>query len=302
MKRLFVLLVVLGGLAAVVAWWATAPRLLSAGQIAAMPVGDAVAGERLFWAGGCASCHAAPEPGADKKLLSGGHAFKTDFGTFYAPNISPHPDHGLGKWTLAGFSNAMKAGVSPEGQHYYPAFPYTYYQNMLDSDVAHLWAYMRTLPVSDVPNRPHDIGFPFNIRRGLGVWKTLYMQPKDIKLLPDQISKGEYLVEALAHCGACHTPRDALGGPDKTRAMAGAVAPDGKGNIPNITSHADGINAWSQSDLAESLATGFTPEFDSFGSTMADVAENTARLTDEDRQAIAAYIKSLPPVASTPRP
>lgn len=306
MIRVLVGLILLAGLGAGIGLYLSAPQTLPKAQLAALPKGDAKAGERLFWAGGCSSCHATPAGAGedvDKTVLPGGHAFPTDFGTFYAPNISSHGEHGLGAWTLAQFANAMKAGVSPQGQHYYPAFPYTNYKFMADSDVADLWAYMKSLPASDVPSRAHDVGFPFNIRRGLGLWKLLYMGAEGEKLASVEgeiLQKGQYLVEALAHCGACHTPRDALGGRDRTRAMGGAIAPDGKGKIPNITSHADGIADWSQTDLADSLATGFTPEYDSFGSTMADVQLNMARLSDDDRQAIAAYIKSLPPVAGKP--
>lgn len=266
---------------------------------AKLPKGDAVAGEQVFWAGGCTSCHTAPKAKGDaKRILAGGVELKTPFGTFRAPNISPDDVAGLGLWSLADFANAMRLGVSPKGEHYYPAFPYTSYARMNDKDVSDLWAFMKTLPKSDNQVADHDVGFPFNIRRGLGLWKWLYLNPEPV--LPMQtdpgLARGQYLVESITHCGECHTPRNAIGGPNNDRWLAGGVSPEGKERIPNITPHKDGVGGWSVDDIVNSLETGFTPEFDSFGSSMADVQENMAKLPISDLQAIAAYLKSVPPV------
>ncbi|SHH21643.1 c-type cytochrome [Marivita hallyeonensis] len=256
--------------------------------------GDVANGEVVFIASGCASCHAADDAEGDaKRVLTGGHRLASDFGTFVAPNISMDATHGIGDWTLDDFATALRAGVSPDGQHYYPAFPYASYAGMTDQDVVDLWAFMQTLPADATPSAPHDIGFPFNIRRAVGVWKTLYLN--DDWVVTDvpspELERGRYLVEVLAHCGECHTPRDALGGLDRAAWMAGAPNPSGRGTIPALTP--DELT-WSAADVAYYLETGFTPDFDSAGGSMADVVTNFAQLSASDRQAVAAYIKALP--------
>ena len=303
LRRLVLIGLCVAVLGAATAWVLSAPSTLSDDQFAAFPQqGDAAAGQLVFWAGGCASCHAAPKAADDAKLvLTGGHEFDTPFGTFIAPNISPHPVAGIGDWNLREFANAMKHGVRPDGAHYYPAFPYPSYSRMTDKDVADLWAFMGTLPEVAEKAPDHRVGFPFNIRRSLGFWKLLYFKPEFVINVPAQdavLQRGRYLVEALAHCGACHTPRDPLGGPNNAEWLAGGVTPDGKGKIPNISPHGEGIGDWSIQDIVYSLETGFTPEFDSFGSTMADVQINMTKLPASDRAAIAAYLKAIPAVAT----
>lgn len=257
-------------------------------------VGDLDRGAMVFAAGGCASCHAAPGAEAEQKtVLSGGLAFPTQFGTFYAPNISPSASEGIGAWNITQLADAMQQGVGPDGQHYYPAFPYTSYVHVNDQDVVDLFAYLSKLPQSDTPNRPHDVAFPFNIRRGLGVWKMLFMRstwvgPNDGT---PELERGRYLVEGLGHCSECHTPRNAIGGLDRTKWLAGAASPDGKGKVPALTP--DALD-WSAQDIAYYLESGFTPDFDSAGGEMVDVIENTSKLPASDRDAIAAYLKALP--------
>ena len=256
--------------------------------------GDPVRGETVFIASGCASCHAAPEAEGEAKLvLAGGQRFPSDFGTFIAPNISPDPVAGIGAWSLADFASAVKKGVSPDGQHYYPAFPYASYIHMDDQDVVDLWAYWQSLPADTTSSQPHEIGFPFNIRRSVGVWKMLYLT-EDWVVTPAQspeIERGRYLVEALAHCGECHTPRTALGGMDRSKWLAGAPNPTGRGRIPSLTPE---DLTWGPTDIAYYLETGFTPDFDSAGGHMVAVIENFAQLPADDRTAVAAYLKALP--------
>lgn len=299
LRRLAVAIVVLaigGGLAF---WLLSAPQRLEAATIAAAPAGDPIRGERIFWAGGCASCHAAPGAQDEDRLqLPGGVKLASPFGTFVAPNISPHPD-GIGGWSFEDFANAMMRGVSPEGGHYYPAFPYTSYARMEIGDVADLHAFMQTLPAVAGRAAGHEVGFPFNVRRGLGLWKQLYMRPDPIvaSVSGAQALHGRYLAEGPAHCGECHTPRNAVGGPDWSRWLGGGANPAGRGTIPNITPGGSDLASWSEDEIAEYLETGFTPDFDSAGGEMADVVENLARLTAEDRAAIAAYLKAVPAVA-----
>lgn len=294
--RLLTKLGLLALIGAGAAYWITAPKTLSDADVAALSglPGDAAKGALVFAAGGCASCHAAPDATGDAMLvLAGGRSFVSEFGTFYAPNISPDPDVGLGSWQVADLANAMIHGTSPKGQHYYPAFPYTSYKGTSLGDVADLWAYMTTLPADTTPSRAHDVGFPFNIRMSLGGWKLLFGGKTPDAITPDtaQLQRGQYLVEVLGHCGECHTARNALGGLDYANWLGGAANPSGQGRIPNITPAA---LDWSEGDLVEYFTSGFTPEFDSAGGEMAEVVENLSHLPIEDREAIAAYLVALP--------
>jgi mono/diheme cytochrome c family protein len=286
---------VLFGLAAL--YFATKPWGLI-GPVALSPRQANLAnGETMFNAGGCASCHATANQ-KDRTRLGGGLALKTAFGTFRMPNISPDPRHGIGAWSEADFANAMLHGVGRNGEHLYPAFPYTSYQRMALDDVRDLFAFLKTLPAEAVPSEPHALTFPFNIRRVLGLWKLLYLDGKP--LVPDpakgaQLNRGAYLVEGPAHCAECHSSRDRLGGINPERRFAGGPDPEGKGWIPNITPHTDGLASWSDNDIAYLLESGLTPDGYAVESTMADVLANTSKLPADDRAAMAAYIKSLPP-------
>lgn len=285
-------------LPAAVFWWLTRPAELSAPFLAVLHAqpGDATRGESVFWAGGCAGCHA--DPGLDasaptqaRLVLGGGRAFVTPFGTFHAPNISTDPQAGIGGWSLDDFARALTLGVSPDGQHYYPAFPYTTYTRADPRDIADLWAFWQTLPASPTASLAHELRFPFTFRRGLGLWKILNFNRDFIEPEPadPQLRRGRYLVEALAHCGECHTPRNALGGLDRSRWMAGAADPaGGDGRIPPLPPR-----NWSAQDISLFLQSGFTPTFDVVGGSMAEVVANTSHLAPEDRDAIAAYIVSL---------
>jgi mono/diheme cytochrome c family protein len=293
MKKLFLGLVVLAVIAAVTLWILSRPAPLLDDAMAGL-TGNASRGETVFWAGGCASCHADPEAKAEAKLiLSGGYRIESPFGAFIAPNISPGPA-GIGDWSAQDLANALIAGVSPEGAHLYPSLPYTTYRQMTLQDVADLMAYLETLPVSHVPSQPHELGFPFNIRRGLGLWKRINLSSDWV--LADastpELERGRYLVEALGHCAECHTPRDATGGLDRSRWMQGAPNPSGKGEIPAIDPRS---LKWSAGDIAYYLESGFTPDYDSAGGQMTKVVESMSQLSAEDRNAIAAYLKALPP-------
>lgn len=297
---------VLGGIAAAalvgagIFWYVTAPRPLSAERIAAIDAveADATRGETIFWAGGCASCHAADgAQGEARKVLSGGHRLTSDFGTFVVPNISPDPNAGIGDWSLGDFANAMLAGVSPSGGHFYPSFPYGSYVRMTDRDVADLFAYLGTLPASDQTNAAHELTFPFSTRRLVGGWKFLFFNdgPRvELASADDQLVRGQYLVEGPGHCGECHTPRNFLGGFRGGEWLAGAPNPEGEGVVPNITPGGPDISGWSASDIAYYLESGFTPDFDSVGGSMVEVQKNMAELEASDREAIAAYLKAVP--------
>ncbi len=263
-------------------------------------------GAVLFAAGGCANCHT--DSKAKGPPLGGGAGIKTPFGTFYPPNISSHPEFGIGKWSDADFIHAMRSGTAPGGVHLYPAFPYVSYTNLTDADLLALKQHILSLPPVAVKSRAHDLGFPFNIRFGMVLWKWLFLDQGPMRPDPAQSAewnRGRYLADGLVHCAECHTPRNVLGALDRDRWMAGNAkgeGPEGEA-MPNITSHmTDGIGKWSVEEIAESLASGTLPDGDSFGSLMADVVEKgTAQLSDADRKAIAVYIKSLKPLAGRGR-
>lgn len=279
-------------------WFLSAPRGLDSAVLASLPEGDAARGEIWFWAGGCAACHAADRAAGDERLrLGGGLVLKTDFGDFVAPNISMHARDGIGGWTAEDFANAMLAGVSPDGRHYYPAFPYASYARMRPGDIADLWAFWQTLPTVEGRAPDHDLAFPYTLRRGLGLWKLAFLTDDpaaELDTSDPELARGQYLVEAAGHCGECHTPRNFGGAMDFSRWLAGAPNPDGEGRIPNITGGEGGIGNWSPGEIAYYFETGFTPDFDSVGGSMAAVQRNLEMLTDEDRQAIAAYLKAIP--------
>ncbi len=291
MKPIFRWAVALAIVGAAVFWWVTRPTSLAAEALAGLEP-DLAQGELVFHAAGCASCHAAPGAEGEAKLvLAGGRSFASPFGTFYAPNISPGPQ-GIEGWSALDLANAMVHGTSPQGQHYFPAFPYTSYVRADLADIVSLHGYLMTLPVSEAENRAHDVGFPFNIRRSLGGWKFLNLKDGWVVAgdLTAEEERGRYLAEALGHCGECHTPRDPLGGLKLGAWLAGAPNPSGTGRIPNIT---PAKLDWSESDIAEYLKSGFTPEFDTVGGHMVEVVENTAKLPQSDRDALAAYLKRV---------
>ncbi len=291
MKKIVLGLGVLGLIGAGLVWRISAPQDFDASAFAGLK-GNSKAGEAVFWAAGCASCHMVE--GGDPLVLAGGQAFETQFGTFHAPNISPDPIVGIGGWSLEEFARAIQQGVSPEGAHYYPALPYVAYAKMTPQDVADLKDYMNWLPAVATPSLPHDIAFPFNIRRSLGLWKWLFANDSYVisgdLTAPQQ--RGRYIAESLAHCGECHTPRNILGGLDRSKWLEGAPTADGKGKVPAIA----GIE-WSDGELLSYFTTGFTPEFDSVGGHMAHVVDNLAKLPESDRAALVAYLRLVPKTA-----
>jgi mono/diheme cytochrome c family protein len=269
-------------------WWLSRPLVFEAGDLPPHRP-DPDRGAVMFHAGGCASCHGA--------RLEGGLEMATEFGVFRAPNISPHAEDGIGGWSALDFANAMVRGVSPRGTHYYPAFPYTSYARMELRDVLDLKAYLDTQEAVPGKAAAHDLGFPWNLRRGIGLWKRRYLDPEPVvRATPGEpaVRRGRYLVEGPGHCGECHTPRDRFGGQDRDRWLAGGRYPGGDGRVPNITPHENGLEGWSERDIAYYLQSGFTPDFDMVGGSMVKVQENIARLPAEDLAAIAAYLKAVP--------
>jgi len=300
-RRIFLVAVLAAVAAFGVYWWLTATSFIPAVTEPAYTP-NRTNGLTTFNAGGCSSCHAVPgQP--DRFRLGGGLAIPSPFGTFYAPNISPDPVDGIGRWTEAEFVRAVTQGISPAGFHYFPAFPYTSYQHAKIEDVRDLFAYLKTLPAVSGKGRDHDVRFPFNIRRNIGIWKLLFMDGKPF--VPDAArsaswNRGAYLVNSLGHCAECHSPRNFLGGIISSQRFAGGPNPEGEGWVPNITQK--GLDDWSAKDIAYFLETGQMPDGDTVGGSMARVVRNISQLSPEDRAAIAEYVKSLPPVEGPPRP
>ena len=251
-------------------------------------------GEYLAKAGGCVGCHTADKK--DAAPFAGGRELKTPFGTFYGPNITPHPQAGIGRWSEQDFVQAMRHGKRPDGANYFPAFPYPSFTLIADADLRDLWAYLRTLPQSSQPSRDHDLKFPFGWRFLVTFWKWLFFTPgpfAGVPGAPDAVNRGAYLVKALGHCGECHTQRNFFGAVKRDRALAGTD------DAPNLTPA--GLKKWSDDDLKTFLTTGNTPDGDVPAEDMGEVIRNTtSQLTPPDMAALIAYLRSLPPTADEP--
>ena len=275
--------------------------LLACATAPAVAQGDAKRGDYLSKAAGCLGCHTEEKKGAIN--YAGGRALKTPFGTFYGPNITPHREAGIGKWTEADFIKALRHGKRPDGANYFPAFPYPSFTGMTDADMRDLFAYMRTLPASAQASRAHDVGFPYNIRFAVTFWKWFFFTPGPFTPDPQAtpvINRGAYLSTALGHCGECHTPRNFMGGPRKDRFLAGGKGPEGK-DIPNLTPTTL-KKKWGDKDLADFLSAGLTPDGDVPAEAMGEVIRNTTGLlTAADLAAIIAFLRALPPLPDETR-
>lgn len=257
--------------------------------------GNAKQGEYLAKAGGCMACHTGEEKNAVP--YAGGRALKTPFGSFFGPNITPHPKAGIGGWSEADFLRAMRFGVRPDGANYFPVFPYPSFTKIVDADVGHLFAYLRTLSPNPQPSRSHDLRFPFGWRFSVTGWKWLFFAPGPFAGapgLPPPAKRGAYLVQALGHCGECHTPRNLLGAVKRDRFLAGGKGPDGK-DVPNLTPAR--LKKWSDGELRDFLLFGTMPDGDVSSETMGEIIRNTtSQLTPEDLAAMIAYLRTLPPL------
>ena len=255
-------------------------------------------GDYVFRIAGCQGCHTDVENGGAP--LAGGRALKTPFGTFWSPNITPDPGHGIGGWSADDLGRALREGVSPDGTTYYPSFPYDHFTRMSDGDIAALYEHLMAQPASANEPPEHELDFPFDMRFLLGIWRWLYLEegPRPEQGLDERLARGRYLVDALAHCGACHTPRTALGGSDEDMYLAGN--PDGPegDTAPNITPDAEtGIGDWTELDLTLLLKAGMMPDGDVVSGAMAEVVRGSTRhLTEADLEAMIAWLTSVPAI------
>jgi mono/diheme cytochrome c family protein len=266
----------------------------------AAAAGDPKRGEYIARLGGCLGCHTENKKGAVP--FAGGRALKTPFGIFYGPNITPHPQAGIGRWTEDDFIGAMRHGRRPDGANYFPAFPYPSFTKINDNDLRDLWVYLRTLPPSRQVSQPHILRFPFGWRFLVSFWNWLYFTPgpfMNIPAAPEVINRGAYLVQALGHCGECHTPRNFLGGPIGSRTLAGDKSAAVR-RVPNLTRSR--LERWSDTELKEFFLNGVTPDDETVSEAMNEVIRNsTSQLTPGDLAALIAYLRSLPPRADEPR-
>jgi mono/diheme cytochrome c family protein len=275
--------------------------------------GELVArGEYLVTAGNCASCHTTQ----DGAFMSGGLPFRTPFGTIYSTNITPDPLTGIGNWSEVDFLNSLRHGVRPDGDHLYPAFPYTAYTKASDDDILAMFAYLKSIKPVRITPPQNDLVFPFNYRPLMAFWKLLYFQPGVYEVREDQSeqwNRGAYLVEALAHCSACHSPRNSLGAERIAAHMGGGEFLDlvarqhyRPWSAPNLTATERGLALWSEQDLADYLKTARNDMLESFGPMNEVIINSTRYLEAQDIGAMVTYLKNLPAVpereATTPGP
>lgn len=261
--------------------------------VAVALAGDAKRGAYLARLSGCVTCHTAP--GSDP--MSGGAALTSRFGAFYAPNITPDPTHGIGDWTFEQFARAVRQGVSPDNSPYYPAFPYEFYSSLTDQDLADLWVALRAVPAVASPSQPNEVGFPFNVRDGLKLWRILFERPFVYREEPEQSAswnRGRYLVLGPAHCGACHTPRNILGGLVTNQSLAGDPAMQDGGRSPSLTWKDLTARGWTRESLVSALRTAVLPDGDTFGASMAEVVHgSTGFLLNQHLEDIAEYLLNV---------
>ncbi|MCB1379777.1 MAG: cytochrome c [Alphaproteobacteria bacterium] len=297
-KKLLAVLVFLGVAGFATFWIMTAPSPLPA---TALPqhTADVANGELLFNAAGCRSCHL---PGPDLKDVdpsspAGGKPLKTPVGIFYPPNLTPDPDTGLGGMSDIDFVNAVQRGLSPEGAHLIPAFPYTSYAHMKTEDVLDIKAYLATIPPVVAPERAPDIPFAFVLRRGFGLWKLVGLDTTPWQPDPAQSeswNRGAYLVNGPGHCAECHTPRNFMMVSQKGQALAGGPHPEGEGRVPSLRDLVGRGRYKDAKDLASALQFGEIMGYDKISSGgMGQVQTNISKLPESDINAIAEYLVSL---------
>jgi mono/diheme cytochrome c family protein len=246
-------------------------------------------GAALAAAGNCLDCHTAPG-GAP---LAGGRAVATPFGTIYATNITPHPESGIGRWPEPAFRRALREGVDRQGRHLYPAFPYDHFTKLTDPDIGALYAYLMSVDPVAAATPPSRLPFPLDQRMLVAGWKLLFLERGTYR--PDaaqsaEWNRGAYLAEGLAHCGACHTPRNALGAERRGARYGGGFSEGWYGPALNASQPAP--VPWTAERLFNYLRTGFDPEHGAAAGPMAPVVRNLAPLPDSDIRAIAAYVTS----------
>jgi mono/diheme cytochrome c family protein len=257
-------------------------------------------GQLIAIAGNCETCHTS----SGGQPFAGGLPFDTPFGKIYSTNITPDKKTGIGNWTREQFLQSLRHGVRPNGEHLYPVFPYTSFTKITDEDADALFNYLREVPAVQYSAPANEMSFPFNQRWLLGAWKMMFFEPGEFKAdakQSEEWNRGAYLVEGLAHCSACHSPRNFMGAEKEGHAMTGGVytdkVPGGelkKWSTPNLTSASNGLGSWSTDDLTAYLKTGQNSFLTTYGPMNEVILNSTRHLPKSDVQAMAVYLKSLP--------
>lgn len=246
-------------------------------------------GETLASAGNCIDCHTAPGGTAN----AGGRPIYRRFGTFYSTNLTPDGETGIGAWSEAAFTRALRDGVSRDGAHLFPVFPYSHYTQLADGDVRALYAYFMTRPPVKAPNRPNTLYFPLDVRPLQALWKSLFFTPGRYRPDPGRDprwNRGAYLAEALAGCGVCHTDRNLLGAQQKGHPHAGAPY---EGWYATSLDISPSPARWNEEELFAYLRHGDSPPHGVALGPMRAVVRNLSRVSDDDLRAMAAYFISL---------
>ncbi|XUW88829.1 cytochrome c [Burkholderia sp. M6-3] len=251
-------------------------------------------GEYLARAGDCVACHTAPRG----RLFAGGLAMETPFGTLYSPNITPDAQYGIGTWSEDAFFRMMRTGITPDGKLLYPAMPIAQYTKVTREDSNAIFAYLKSIEPVREANRKHTLRFPYNQRKLLYGWRTLYFREGEFKPDPTRSvewNRGAYLVEGLGHCTMCHTKINMLGGSSQSEQFAGGLIPVQNWYAPSLTSDKDGgLGDWSIKDIVDLLQAGISDRGAVYG-PMAEVTYHSLQyMTDEDVKAMAVYLKTLP--------
>ncbi|HET6726125.1 MAG TPA: cytochrome c [Gammaproteobacteria bacterium] len=278
-------------------WFAAV--LLAFGLVGSACAADASLVQRghyLTHLGDCRACHT--EPG--RAAFSGGLPIGTPFGVVYSPNITPDKKTGIGDWTFDDFYRAMHEGLDKNGDYLYPAFPYPSYTQLTRKDVKAIWAYLRTVQPVQRENKPNTLRWPYSMDSAVRVWRALYFKPHTFQPDPKAsatLNRGAYLVRALTHCGACHTPRNGWGALQTEAELAGGTIPVEGWYAPNITPNPYiGIGEWSPEALKSFLTTGRSERGDALGQ-MRDVVESSLQyLAPEDLTAVIAYLQDVPAI------
>ena len=290
--RIRIALATLGGLAVAFTLGPAVVRPMGFETTPITLAGDAQRGAYLARAAGCITCHTDSENAG--AALAGGAAIVSKFGTFYPPNLTTDPLHGIGGWSIEQFAKAVRQGISPEGDSYYPAFSFPFYADMSDQDIADLWSAFQTVPAVAESPPPNDIGFPYNQRWGLKLWRAAYLDDPETEPVSgksDAWNRGRELVQGVAHCSACHTPRNFAGARKVNKTFAGNDDIPNDSVAPSIESQRLRDMGWTVANLAYALRTGITPSGDAFGGSMAEVMQgNTRFLTQSDLEAMAVYL------------
>ena len=254
--------------------------------------GDVNRGAYLARASGCIACHTDIAGGGAP--LAGGAPLETSFGAFHPPNLTTDPEAGIGAWSVEDFAKAVRQGVSPEGEPYFPTFTYPFYASFSDQDIADLWAAFQTVPAVEEPAPGHEVAFPFDQRWGMKLWRAAFLGPPNTEPVEGRSAawnRGKKLVEGASHCAACHTARNFAGARVSGAAFAGNDDLPGGDKAPSILPEQLIERGWTVANLAFALRTGVMPDGDAFGGSMGEVVQGgTAFLSEEDLTAMATYV------------